>query len=69
MVNLSRTLQEKGLASRMVMQVHDELLCEVLESEREEVLKITVKTMEEAMPLKIPLRVSTGWGRNWRECS
>jgi DNA polymerase I len=69
MVSLYRKLAERGLRSRMLLQVHDELVLEVFESERTEVQALVKDSMENALQLKVPLRVSLGWGRNWRECT
>ena len=68
MVRLQQYFREKKLKSRMLMQVHDELVFEVDPKERDEVQKIVVELMEGALDLKIALRVDVGWGKNWREC-
>jgi len=68
MVRLHAEWQKRGLTSRMVMQVHDELVCEVAEGEKSEVEALVRHTMESAMPLKIPLKVDVGWGSDWSGC-
>jgi DNA polymerase-1 len=53
----------------MLLQVHDELVLEVPENERDIVEKVVREEMENALVLKVPLKVDMGWGNNWRECS
>jgi len=67
MVNISRRLQEERLATKMVLQVHDELVFEVPESEVEAVRELVREGMEGAVPLSVPLAVDIGVGRNWHE--
>ena len=51
----------------MILQVHDELVFEVAEAERERAADLVREEMEGVYPLKVPLRVDVGWGRNWAE--
>ncbi|MBM3187581.1 MAG: DNA polymerase I [Chloroflexi bacterium] len=67
MIALHRRLEELGLASRMVLQVHDELVLEVPESELAATRDLVVETMENAYRLDAPLKVDVGVGRNWME--
>ncbi|MGM0375961.1 MAG: DNA polymerase I [Bacteroidota bacterium] len=67
MVAVDRSFEEKGLRSKMVLQVHDELNFEVLKSELDQVEEIVVNEMESAVSLKVPLEVETGVGTNWLE--
>ncbi len=67
MVNIDRLLREEKLQARMLLQVHDELVFEVPESEREYVTVLICREMEEAVPLDLPLKVELGSGRNWAE--
>ncbi|MFW6043332.1 MAG: DNA polymerase I [Marinilabiliaceae bacterium] len=67
MVAVARSFEEKGLQSKMVLQVHDELNFEVLKSELEQVKEIVVNEMQSAVSLKVPLEVETGAGSNWLE--
>ncbi|MGD8398546.1 MAG: DNA polymerase I, partial [Anaerolineae bacterium] len=62
---LWHALRERGLGSRIILQVHDELVLEVPEAELDEVLALTVDTMEGAYPLDAALRVDAKVGRNW----
>jgi len=68
MVSLHRVFASRNLKSRMILQVHDELVFDVWEDEKELVEKLVRDEMEKALPLKVPLRVDIGWGRNWKEC-
>ena len=67
MVHLHRTLQDQGLPARLLLQVHDELVLEVAPEALEEVRDLTRHTMEEAVLLRVPLKVETGVGPNWME--
>ena len=69
MLELDKKLREQGLASRMLLQVHDELVLEVAPGEAEVVEELVTNTMGSAMALKIPLDVSTGTGRSWHEAA
>ncbi len=60
-----RAQAEAGLASRMLLQVHDELLFEVAEGEREQLEALVRDKMGGAYPLDVPLEVSVGYGRSW----
>ncbi|MGE5446253.1 MAG: DNA polymerase [Ignavibacteriales bacterium] len=59
--------QLNGFKSRMILQVHDELLFEIHESEIDEISEIIKKEMEGAWKLIVPLRVDIGMGKNWAE--
>src|SRR5207245_2964792 len=65
MVALDRRLAEAGLRAAMILQVHDELIFEVAAADRERVVAMVQEQMEDVFPLKVPLRVDVGWGRNW----
>ena len=65
MVRCDRALKEAGLLSRMVLQIHDELLFEGPAQEAEEVKRIAKKEMGEAFPLEPPLAVDAGIGSDW----
>ncbi|MBN1658478.1 MAG: DNA polymerase I [Anaerolineae bacterium] len=62
---LWRALQQRALRSRMILQVHDELVLEVPEEELDEVAALTVEVMEGAYELDAPLKVDVKVGRNW----
>jgi len=67
MIRLHRQLRAQGLACRMLLQVHDELLFELPEAELPAVDTLVRHTMENAFPLNVPLRVETKHGRSWGE--
>jgi DNA polymerase-1 len=67
MVRLARVLAERGLRARMLLQVHDELLLEVPEAEREAVRALVPEVMESVMTLDVPLRVEVKEGLDWSE--
>jgi len=69
MVDISRDLKARNLASRMVLQVHDELVFEVFGGERTELEAIVVERMAGAAALLVPLDVQLGWGANWDEAA
>jgi DNA polymerase I len=68
MLTTYRRLKTENLKSKLLLQVHDELLLEVPESEERQAQTLLKESMEGAMPLKVPLKVDMGWGKNWREC-
>ena len=65
MIKVFNSFKRKNLKSRILLQVHDELVCEVHEDEKEIVKKIVNKEMSEAIALKVPLTVSIEWGNAW----
>lgn len=67
MIGVSRRLKEKQMKSRLVLQVHDELLIETYIPELEQVEEILKEEMERAADLKVPLLVDMHTGNNWYE--
>jgi DNA polymerase-1 len=67
MVRLDRALDAEGLASRMILTVHDELVLEVPEGERERVEPVVRDAMEHAASLRVPLVVDVGFGPTWAD--
>jgi DNA polymerase-1 len=67
MIDLEDKLEHSPLKGRMLLQVHDELVLEVPESELEETIEVVRVAMEEAVKLEVPLKVDFGWGKNWLE--
>jgi DNA polymerase-1 len=65
MLGVSRSLAEAGMRSRLLLQVHDELVLEVAEGEREALEALVRREMGSAYPLSVPLDVSVGVGRTW----
>ncbi len=67
MVNIDREIRRRNLASRMILQVHDELMFDVREDEMEEMKELVYRLMSEALKLDVPVEVDIGTGRNWLE--
>jgi len=67
MVEVAEALTTAGLAARMILQVHDELVFEAPARELEALTRLVRERMEGAYALRVPLRVDVGSGRNWRE--
>jgi DNA polymerase-1 len=67
MINIHNQMKEKGFVSKMILQIHDELLFEGPRDEVESLAKLVVREMENAMPLSIPLKVDWNMGHNWYE--
>ena len=67
MLNVERALDDAGLASRMLLQVHDELVLEVAAGEKDQVEELVREHMASAADLSVPLDVSVGVGRTWHE--
>ncbi len=65
MIRIDKRMKEEGLKSKMLLQVHDELIFEVTEDEIEKMKEIVRTGMETVVDLKVPLRVDMGLGVNW----
>jgi DNA polymerase-1 len=65
MLRVDRALRESGLRSRMLLQVHDELVFDVAPGERADLEALVRREMGGAYPLSVPLEVSVGVGRDW----
>ena len=65
MINVANALTEAGLQSQMLLQIHDELLFEVVAAEREVVERLVRDEMGSAIEMSVPLEVSVGFGKNW----
>lgn len=68
MINVYRKLIERKLKSKIVLQVHDEMMIEAPKEEDEEVKKIIKEEMESAIALKVPLIADVSEAENWYEC-
>jgi DNA polymerase-1 len=67
MIRIDAELRERKLRSRMLLQVHDELVFEVPEGEVDTVRRLVTEEMERVHELKVPLKVEVGTGPNWRD--
>lgn len=68
MINIHRKFEEKKIQSKLVLQVHDELIFDVLSTELQKVMTIVEHEMKNAIPgLKVPIEVGMGVGKNWLE--
>ncbi len=65
MVEIARKFQEEKIQTKMVLQVHDELIFDVIESEKEKVEAIVKDIMTHTIKLSVPLKVSADYGINW----
>ena len=67
MIEVERALEASKLKSRILLQVHDELVLEVTEGEKQQVAELVRTTMEKAVQLEIPLLADVNFGKNWAE--
>jgi DNA polymerase-1 len=67
MLGVAGALREAGMKSRMLLQVHDELVLEIAPGERDSLEELVRREMGNAYPLSVALDVSVGTGRTWHE--
>jgi DNA polymerase-1 len=67
MIDIWSELKKRHLKSKMILQVHDELVFEVPDEERDEMEGLVKERIERVFPLKVPLKAHLGWGINWAE--
>ena len=67
MINVHRRFREEGIRSRVILQVHDELVVDMLRAEQQRVIAIVTEEMEHAAALRVRLEVDYGIGENWLE--
>ena len=67
MARIHRRFEQEGLRTKMILQVHDELNFSVPLDEKERVQQIVISEMENACPMRVPLKADCGWGNNWLE--
>ena len=67
MVEVYKKFKEENIKTKMIIQVHDELIFDVVESEKEKIESIVKDTMENIIKLDVPLKVSADYGKNWYE--
>jgi DNA polymerase-1 len=69
MLNVQGALVKGNFKSRLLLQVHDELILEIVENEKEEISSLVRAQMGSAYPLRAPLDVSVGIGKSWNEAA
>ena len=67
MININSEFKKQSLKSKMLLQVHDELVFDVHNSEKDQIQDIVKTTMESAVKLKVPLKIDLEFGKNWLE--
>ncbi|MFA6470015.1 MAG: DNA polymerase I, partial [Bacteroidota bacterium] len=67
MINIHRELRAKKLQSKMILQVHDELVFDIVKEEETKMRKIVEEEMRDAMQLEVPIQVELGVGKDWLE--
>jgi DNA polymerase-1 len=67
MIRIARHLKEKKMQSRMLLQVHDELVFEAPQGEKDDLKELVKREMETVYEVNVPLVVDTGTGPNWRD--
>ena len=67
MIAVDRRIAAEGLRSRMILQVHDELVFDVAPDERDRIVEIVRQEMEGVCTLRVPLITECNYGKNWRE--
>ena len=67
MISINSELKKQSLKSKMLLQVHDELVFDVHKSEKDQIKDIVKTTMESAVKLKVPLKIDLEFGKNWLE--
>ena len=67
LVRLDQALRDRGAQSCLILQVHDEVILEVPDDERDEIGALTVDTMRDAAELRVPLEVNVAFGRTWAD--
>jgi len=67
MIRIHNHLRQSGSQAKLLIQIHDELLLETPEAEKDAVREMVVREMENALPLSVPVKVKWGFGKNWME--
>jgi len=67
MLKIDQIINEGGFSAQMLLQIHDELLFEIEETELDFFAPLIKREMEEAYTLNVPLQVDLKWGSNWEE--
>ena len=67
MIKIDKIFRDKKMGSKMILQIHDELLFEVPENEVDSVYKIVTNEMEKAIDFNVPIKVDSKYGNSWFE--
>jgi len=67
MINIHGRMEKSGMKASMILQVHDELIFELDEADKNELRDMVIREMEQACKLDVPLVVEHGFGKNWLE--
>jgi DNA polymerase-1 len=67
MLNLRREMKDRNLKSKMLLQIHDELIFEVPEEEIEEMKSLVTELMPQVIKLSVPVKIDIKLGKNWGE--
>lgn len=68
MIKVYQEIRKRGLQSKIILQVHDEMMIETIEEEKEEIKDIMKQSMETAIDLKVPLIADISEALNWYDC-
>ena len=69
MLNVQTAIEKENMKSRLLLQIHDELILEVVAGEEEKISELVKREMGAAYPLKAPLDVNAGLGLTWHEAA
>jgi DNA polymerase-1 len=69
MLKVQSAIKKQALQSRLLLQIHDELILEVVKGEEDEIMTLVMREMGAAYPLRATLDVSAGLGLTWREAA
>lgn len=67
MIDIDKEFKKQKIKSKMIIQVHDELIFDCLNEEKEKVIEIVTNAMENVLSLNVPLKISLSYGNNWYE--
>ena len=65
MINVHRRLQSENMRTKLILQVHDEIILDAPAAEKDMAMEILKQEMENVLKLRVPLKVSISWGKNW----
>ena len=67
MVEIHNEMKNKNMKSKMIIQVHDELVFDCLKDEKDDLIEIMTRVMENVCNLEVPLKIEVEYGNNWYE--